>query len=112
MGPRVRHVPDRRNSSGGLRAIDRRTGKLKKLEEAGGDKEGTPAGINLDTVILAGLERGLTMADIKAMQLGQVVDFCIEYNKRQEEGEKAAEKQERRRTKRKATQSDIDSFFG
>lgn len=52
------------------------------------------------------------MADIKAMQLGQVVDFCIEYNKRQEEGEKAAEKQERRRTKRKATQSDIDSFFG
>jgi len=52
------------------------------------------------------------MADIKKMQLGQVVDFCIEYNKRQEEGEKAAEKQERRRTKRKATQSDIDSFFG
>ena len=30
------------------------------------------------------------MADIRRMQLGQVVDFCIAYNERQEDAEKRA----------------------
>lgn len=30
------------------------------------------------------------MADIRRMQLGQVVDFCIAYNERQEAAEKRA----------------------
>lgn len=30
------------------------------------------------------------MADIRRMQLGQVVDFCIAYNERQAEAEKRA----------------------
>lgn len=30
------------------------------------------------------------MADIRRMQLGQVVDFCIAYNERQESAEKRA----------------------
>ncbi len=48
------------------------------------------------------------MSDIRRMQLGQVVDFVIAYNERQKEAEKS-EKQER---KRKATQNDINAFFG
>lgn len=58
--------------------------------------------------MLAGMERGLSMSDIRRMQVGQVVDFCIAYNDRQ----KRVEKQEEKPQKRKATQSEIDAFFG
>lgn len=42
------------------------------------------------------------------MQLGQVVDFVIAYNERQ----KDAEKEEKKNHKRKASQKDINAFFG
>lgn len=58
--------------------------------------------------MLAGMERGLSMSDIRRMQVGQVVDFCIAYNNRQ----KRAEKQEEKPQRRKATQADIDAWFG
>ena len=48
------------------------------------------------------------MSDIRQMQLGQVVDFCIEYNEREKKAEKKAKEPKRR----KATQGDIDAFFG
>lgn len=48
------------------------------------------------------------MTDIRRMPLGQVVDFVISYNERQAEAEKAAAAPK----KRKATQADIDAFFG
>jgi hypothetical protein len=94
---------------------------LKKLAEAEGDnrkpKEKTSAekeenNITLDDIILAGLERGLTMSDIRRMQLGQVVDFCIAYNERQKEAEKMAKKAEKRAQKRRANQNDINAYFG
>ena len=44
------------------------------------------------------------------MQLGQVVDFVIAYNDRQKESEKQSKKQGKRR--RRASQNDIDLFFG
>lgn len=50
----------------------------------------------------------MTMTDIKKMQLGQVVDFVIAYNERQ----KRAEKQAERGARRKASQNDINAFFG
>ena len=46
------------------------------------------------------------------MQIGQVVDFCIAYNNRQKAAEKAQKWAEKHGTRRKATQSDINSFFG
>lgn len=64
--------------------------------------------VDLDTIILAGIERGLTMADIKMMTIGEVVDFVIAYNDRMKE----AEKEEKKDKKRKATQKDIDAFLG
>lgn len=44
------------------------------------------------------------MNDIRRMTIGQVVDFCIEYNNRniQDDTPKRV----------KATQGDIDAFFG
>lgn len=52
------------------------------------------------------------MMDIRKMQLGQLVDFCIAYNERQKKTEKKAKFEERHGRKRKATQNDINSFFG
>lgn len=67
-------------------------------------------------MLLAALERGLTMADADGMTLGQVVDFCLAYNKRQEEAAQAYEKkqkqEEKTSRKRRATQADINAWFG
>lgn len=56
------------------------------------------------------------MADADGMTLGQVVDFCLAYNKRQEEAAQAYEKkqkqEEKTSRKRKATQADINAWFG
>lgn len=52
------------------------------------------------------------MTDIRRMTIGQVVDFVIDYNKRQKASEKAHKHAEKHGTKRKATQNDINAFFG
>lgn len=54
----------------------------------------------------------MTITDIRRMQLGQVVDFCISYNERQKAAEKAQKRAEKRARKRKASQNDINAFFG
>lgn len=51
------------------------------------------------------------MQDVRRMQIGQVVDFCIEYNKRHAE-EVAEEKPKSKAGRRKATQAEIDAFLG
>lgn len=48
------------------------------------------------------------MQDMRRMQIGSIVDFIIDYNDRQ----KQSEEQETKGTIRKATQADIDAFFG
>lgn len=55
-------------------------------------------------IIYAGIERGLHYSDMKDMTVGQVVDFCVEYNNRNKEKKKP--------DRRKATASDIHNFFG
>ena len=52
------------------------------------------------------------MSDIRRMQVGRVVDFVIAYNDRQKAAEKAQKHAEKHGTKRKASQNDIDAFFG
>lgn len=52
------------------------------------------------------------MEDIRRMTVGQVVDFCVEYNNRQKRQEERTKREEKCGTKRKATQNDIDAFFG
>ena len=114
MGEAVRDVPAR--CSGSCRAGSRPEGlrELKKLGKAEENKRKhkDSSAIRLDDIILAGLERGLTMTDIRKMQLGQVVDFCISYNERQKAAEKAHKHAEKYGTKRKASQNDINAFFG
>lgn len=57
-------------------------------------------------ITIAAIERGLDYSAIRKMTLGQIVDFCIEYNKRQEKNEK------KKPEKHRATQSEINAFFG
>ena len=52
------------------------------------------------------------MTDIRRMQLGQVVDFVMAYNERQKAAEKAQKRAKKYGTTRKATQNDINAFFG
>ena len=66
----------------------------------------------MNDLIFAALERGLTMQDVKRMQIGQIVDFCIEYNNRQKRAERPQQREEIRGRRRKATQNDINAFFG
>ena len=55
-------------------------------------------------IMMAGIERGLSYEAIQKMSIGQVVDFCIEYNNRN--------KQEKKTDRRKATREDYRLFFG
>lgn len=52
------------------------------------------------------------MVDVRRMQLGQVVDFVISYNERQERAEKEAKQEEKKARRRRASQSEINAFFG
>lgn len=52
------------------------------------------------------------MADMRKMQLGQIVDFCATYNERMEKAEKKQRREEKYGKKRRATQNDINSFLG
>jgi hypothetical protein len=52
------------------------------------------------------------MADIRHMQIGQLVDYCIAYNDRQKQAERRQKYEEKHGKRRRATQGDIDSFFG
>lgn len=55
-------------------------------------------------IMMAGIERGLSYDAIQKMTIGQVVDFCIEYNNRN--------KEEKKTDRRKATREDYRLFFG
>lgn len=52
------------------------------------------------------------MDAIKDMQLGQVVDFVIAYNERQERAEKQAARKEKDGGRHRASQEEINAFFG
>jgi len=53
------------------------------------------------------------MTDLTSMELGQVIDFVIEYNDLHNvRGEKDPKKKEDQPTVRKATQADWDAFWG
>ena len=52
------------------------------------------------------------MTDIRQMQLGQVVDCVIAYNERQKRADQQAKKEQKRGNRRRASQNDINAFFG
>lgn len=67
-------------------------------------------------VTIAGIDRGLNLDAIERMELGQLVDYIVEYNKMHEvkegPGRDYGQGQTEKPTRRKATQADIDAFWG
>jgi hypothetical protein len=49
---------------------------------------------------------------MRRMQLGQIVDFVMAYNERQKKAEKQAKKEEKRGRRHRASQNEINAFFG
>lgn len=45
------------------------------------------------------------------MTVGQIVDFCVDYNKRHEETKETKGTKKKKPKKRKATQAEIDAFL-
>lgn len=66
--------------------------------------------IGLNTIIMAGMERGLTMQDIRSMSLGRVVDFVIDYNRRQKDAEEKAERKSKAKHYRLATKDEVSAW--
>ena len=67
--------------------------------------------IDLNMIIMAGLERGLTMQDIRNLSLGRVVDFVIDYNKRQKDAEEKAEHKSKAKHYRLASKNEVDAWL-
>lgn len=114
MGSPVRRVPARRYRPGGRFNGIIRVYIVKKPSEAEehsrkSERSESAGQLDINTIILAGIERGLTITDIKKMQVGQVVDFVVDYNERQKRADREAEKKDK---KRRATQNDINGFLG
>ena len=57
--------------------------------------------------MVAALSRGMDLEGIRSLELGQLVDYCIEWNKAHGMDEK-----EDAPKKRKATQADWNSLLG
>lgn len=80
------------------------------MDQAAAEKEEKNK-IDLNTVILAGLERGLGIQDIKRMTLGQVVDFTIDYNRRQKDAEERTERKQNTKHYRLASKDEVDAWL-
>ena len=65
----------------------------------------------MNTIVLAAMERGMTMSDIKELQLGELVDFVIDYNERQKEGQEQEKKAKATTHYRLATPEEMSSHF-
>lgn len=75
-------------------------------EGAGGENEE----ITIDTILVAGLTRGLRMQDTEYMTLGMWVDYIIEWNEMHKDSGKIDKKTGEKVTSRRANQADFDAF--
>lgn len=83
----------------------------------GSDEEEDGEPLTLDTVTIGATARGLSIEAIKEMELGQIVDYCLEWNKANEvdedpEAGKNKKTKTQKRRKRKANQADWDALLG
>lgn len=58
--------------------------------------------------MIAGQRRGVSYEAMQHMTLGALVDYCTEWDNQEARANKKADKP----TRRKATQADIDAYFG
>ena len=63
--------------------------------------------VTIEDIMIGALSRGLSYDAIEKMTIGQIVDFCIIYNK-----QNAEENETTKPKSRAATQTDWNAFFG
>lgn len=66
--------------------------------------EGEGGAVDIDTILAAGIMRGLRMQDAEQMTLGMWVDYIIEWNNLNRPRDKKDD------VKRRARQADFDAF--
>lgn len=62
--------------------------------------------------MIAGIDRGLRIEDIKSMEIGQLVDYVIDYNRIHGYNEREEEPGRKKSTVREATAADWDNMWG
>lgn len=62
--------------------------------------------------MIAGIDRGLRIEDIKSMEIGQLVDYVIDYNRIHGYDELEVEPGRKKATAREATAADWDNMWG
>lgn len=60
--------------------------------------------------MISAIDRGLAPSDVKLMDVGQILDYCILYNEMH--GLNGSDETEKKEKKRKATQADWDALLG
>lgn len=58
--------------------------------------------------MISAQRRGVSYDMIQRMTLGQLVDYCTEYDNQEKKANQKADKP----TRKRASQADIDAFFG
>lgn len=109
MGRNNGLFPSRCNFTESIKVNHGKYGINKKLETPSKPGENDEA-IQLDTIIVGAIARGLSYEGVNNMSIGQVVDYCIEYNKINKiENSKDEDK---KAVTREATQADWDRLGG
>ena len=88
--------------------------KSKKRKEPSEDKENSEenqGGYTFNDILIACIDRGLTLEDARHMELGQIVDFCQTWNELHSTDD-GSEEVSSVNSSRKANQSDWDNFLG
>lgn len=81
------------------------------MDQAAAEETKEKTKIDLNMIIMAGLERGLTIQDIRELSLGRVVDFVIDYNKRRKDAEEKAEQKSKAKHYRLASKNEVDAWL-
>ena len=116
MGEHFRSHADGRDRDGSCGKHHGRACKLKKVPEPSDEAEKDP--VTLTTLTVGGISRGLDLEGIKEMTIGQLVDFCIEWNEinnpteEKDEAKGRTRKDKNGKRIRTATQADWDAFWG
>ena len=111
MDQQLRDLPGRCGSAGSTPGDNIIIHIKKKREETDRDHSSNEKSepIGIERVTIAGIDRGLTVDAIRRMELGQLLDYCEEWNRIHDQSGEDNKKETVH--KRKATQADWDAFF-
>ena len=82
----------------------------KSLSSGSGGAEDEEVDVNIDLILVAGLDRGLRMDDTERLTIGMWIDYIIEWNNVRIRGKEKTDKNGKPIKVRRAGQSDFNNF--